>query len=523
MMSVLQNARLGVRSLRRTPGFSATAILTLALGIGLSTAVFTVAEAFLLRPLPIRDQDRVVVLWGATRDGRFDNFPLLLDDAHAFAARTQSLERIEFFAYGGAQLVPIRDGGNVYRLHRSLVTGGYFDLLGVKPVLGRALRPEDDVKGAAPVAVLSYGAWQRYFGGDPGVLGRRLVLHWTGAAQSIVGVMPEGMDYPTGVDFWAPVIPNSPSLDSQRVYAELNVIGRLRPNASAVAARAELTSYFARPGAPRWHRDVVGVVHSLTNAIVGDVKPAVIAFAAAAGLLLLITCINVANLLLVRGLARTREIAVRSALGAGRARIVGQLVTESALLGVVGAAVGVVFAIGAVRAFVHFAPVGTPRIGEIHLNATVVGGAIVIAGVVTLLFALAPALVTSRVELQDVLRSGSRQATASRRFRLGTEALVVGQVALALLVLSAAGIITRSFLKLERVELAMNPANLLIAELATPGEVFSDNPAAARPGQRAGSASRRRSGRARGDPGAHAPVRCRRRSVRADRGRGADS
>ena len=474
MMSVLQNARLGVRSLRRTPGFSATAIFTLALGIGLSTAVFTVAEAFLLRPLPIRDQDRVVVLWGATRDGRFDNFPLLLDDAHAFAARTQSLERIEFFAYGGAQLVPIRDGGSVYRLHRSLVTGGYFDLLGAKPVLGRALRPEDDVKGAAPVAVLSYGAWQRYFGGDPSVIGRQLVLHGTGVAQSIVGVMPEGMDYPTGTDFWAPVIPSSPSLGDQPVYAELNVIGRLKPNAQAVAARAELTTYFARPGAPRWHRDVVGVVHSLPNTIVGDVKPAVLAFAAAAGLLLLITCINVANLLLVRGLARTREIAVRSALGAGRARIVGQLVTESALLGIIGALTGVVFAIAAVRAFVFFAPAGTPRLGEIHLNATVVGGAIAIAGIVTLLFALAPALVSSRVELQDVLRSGSRQATASRRFRIGTEALVVGQVALALLVLSAAGVITRSFMKLERVELAMNPSNLLIAELAIPAGGFGD-------------------------------------------------
>lgn len=474
MIGVLQHARVGIRSLRRTPGFSATAILTLALGIGLSTAVFTAAEAFLLRPLPIRDQDRVIVLWGVTRDGRFDNFPLLLDDARAFAARTRSMERVEFFAYGGAQLVPIRDAGSVYRLRRSLVSGGYFDLLGAKPVIGRALRPEDDVKGAAPVAVLSYGAWQRYFGGDQGVIGRRLVLHWTGVAQSIVGVMPEGMDYPTGVDFWAPVIPNSFPLGNQPVYAELNVIGRLRPNATAAAARAELTSYFTRPAAPKWQRDVVGVVHSLSTAIVGDVKPAVIAFAAAAGLLLLITCINVANLLLVRGLARTREIAVRSALGAGRARLVGQLVTESALLGIVGALLGVAFAVGAVRAFVHFAPAGTPRLGEIHLNATVVGGAIAIAGVVTLLFALAPALVTSRVELRDVLRSGSRQATASRRFRMGTEVLAVGQIALALLVLSAAGIITRSLMKLERVELAMDPSNLLIAELAIPAEGFGD-------------------------------------------------
>src|SRR4051812_38833349 len=167
----LYDIRIGARGLRRTRGFALTATLTLALGIGLSVAVFTVAEAFLLRPLPVRDQDRVVVLWGATPDGRFDNVPLLLDDAREFVARSRSLERVEFTAYGGAQLVPIRDGGNVYRIRRSLVSGGYFDLLGARPLLGRALRPEDDVTGAAPVAVLSHGAWQRYFGGDPRVIG----------------------------------------------------------------------------------------------------------------------------------------------------------------------------------------------------------------------------------------------------------------------------------------------------------------------------------------------------------------
>jgi putative ABC transport system permease protein len=470
----LHDIRIGARSLRRTRGFAVTATLTLALGIGLSVAVFTVAEAFLLRPLPVRDQDRVVVLWGTTLDGRFDNFPLLLDDARAFVARAQSLERVEFFAYGGAQLVPIRDAGNVYRLRRSLVTGGYFDLLGTRPFLGRALRPEDDVTGAAPVVVLSHGAWQRYFGGDPNVIGRRLVVHWTGVAASIVGVMPPGLDYPRGTDFWAPVIPNSGPLGKTPVYAELNLVARLAPNATAAAARTELSNYFARPGAPAWTRDVRGVAHSLTDAIVGDVKPAVIAFAAAAGLLLLITCINVANLLLVRGLARTREIAVRSALGASRARIISQLVTESALLAIGGGILGVLLAAGAVRGFIHFAPPGTPRLGEIHLNGIVVGGAIAITAIVTLLFALAPALVTSRVELQDMLRAGTRQSGGSRRFRLGTEALVVGQVALALLVMSAAGIIARSFIKLERVDLALDPAQMLVAELAIPGTVFGD-------------------------------------------------
>jgi predicted permease len=474
METLLQNVRVGVRSLRRAPGFAVTAILTLALGIGLGTAVFTVTDALLLRPLPVRDQGRVVVLWGAMRDGRVDNFPLLLPDARDFATRVRTFERVEFFSRGGAHLVPIRDGSTVYRLRRGLVSGGYFQLLGTRPVLGRALTPEDDVVGAAPVVVLSHGAWQRYFGGDPRVVGGRVVMHETGVAHTIVGVMPLGLDYPRGTDLWAPVVPNSRPLGNDPVYAELNVLGRLRPDASAADARAELTAYFQRPGAPAWQRDVRGVVHSLTNAVLGDVRPAVLAFAAAVGLLLLITCINVANLLLVRGLARVREIAVRSALGAGRGRIVGQLVTESALLAVGGGILGTVLAAAAVRGFVAFAPPGTPRLDEIHLNGTAIGGAVAITAAVALLSALAPALVTSRVELQEALRSGSRQSGAGRRFRLGTEALVVGQVALALLVLSAAGLITRSFMKLERVELAFEPSRLLIAELALPYEGFGD-------------------------------------------------
>ena len=470
------NIRLGVRNLRRTPAFSATAVLTLALGIGLSTAVFTVADAFLLRPLAVRDQNRVVVLWGASRTGRFDNFPLLLRDAREFAARVRSLERVEFFSYGGAGLLPVRDGrgGGVFRLRRALVSGGYFDLLGTRPVLGRALQRDDDVTGAAPVIVLSSGAWQRYFGGDPNVLGRQLVVHHTGVAHTIVGVMPRGLDYPRGTDFWAPVIPNSGPMAGEPIYAELHVIGRLRAGASPTDASGELSSYFTRPEANQWQRDMRGVAHPLPNAILGDVRPAVVVFAVATGLLLLITCINVANLMLVRGLARVREMAVRSALGAGRGRIVGQLMTESAVLALGGGVLGIVLAAAGVRGFLLFAPPGTPRLDEIHLNGTAIGAAVAITALATLLFALAPAVVTSSVELQDVLRSGTRQSGASRRFRLGTEALVIGQVALALVVLSAAGLLARSFMKLERANLAFDPAKLAIVELALPSEGFND-------------------------------------------------
>ena len=474
MEAFLQDLRVGARGLRRSPAFTLTAVLTLALGIGLATAVLTVANALLLRPLPVRDQDRLAVVQGASRDGRLDNFPLLLSETRDYAAGVTSMERVEFFSYGGAHPASIREGATVFRARRALVSGGYFDLLGARPALGRALGEEDDVAGAAPVVVLSHAAWQRYYGGDPAVVGRELLMHETGVAHRIVGVMPLGLDYPRGVDFWAPVAPNSRPLGDDPLYAELNVIGRLRPGASPADAGAELSAYFARPGAPAWHAEMLGVARPLEEAVLGDVRPAMLAFAAAAGLLLLIACINVANLQLVRGLARVREVAVRSALGAARGRVVRQLVTESALLAAGGGLLGAALATVAMRAFVALAPAGMPRLDELRVGAGVLGSALAIAAAVTLLFALAPAVVSSRVQLGAAMRADARGGGPGRAFRLGTEALVLGQVALTVLVLAAAGLITRSLLRLERVELAFDPAGRHFAELALPYEGLGD-------------------------------------------------
>ncbi len=463
-----------LRSLSRTPGFALTAILTLALGIGLATAVFTVADALLLRRLPVRDQDRLVVLWGQAPDRSFD-YPLGLDEAREFARRTRSLAQVAFFGYEGAWPRPIRDGERISRLRGALVSGEFFDVLGAQPVLGRALHAADDVVGAAPVVVLSHGIWQRQFGGDARVLGRQIVTYGTGVAYTIVGVMRQGLDYPRGADMWAALVPARTRPGTDSTVADVEVIGRLRPGATAAHARAELTAFYGRPEGSPWNRDMRGVVHTLPRLVLGETQPALIAFAAAAGLLLLITCINVANLLLVRGLARVREIAVRSALGAGRGQVIAQLLTENALLAVAGGVLGIAVAAGAVQVFVAVAPPGLPRLDEIQLNATALAGAVGITGLAMLIFGLAPAVITSRVEIERVLRSGTRQS-ASRRSRLGTEGLVVGQIALALLVLSAAGLVARSLTKLERADLSFQPSHLLIGDLALRYDQF-DSPA----------------------------------------------
>ena len=468
---MLHNLRIGLRSLRRSPGFTIMAIITLGLGIGLSSAVLTVAEVLLLRPLPMRDQGTLVALWGKHEDRGFDNYPLGLESARAFATQTHTLDDVAFFGYEGASPAPIREGDRISRLNRSMVSGNFFDVLGTPAVLGRTLTPGDDLPGAAPVVVISHAVWQRRFGGDTAVIGRRLHMNDLSVSYTIVGVMPRGLDFPRGSELWAPVVASTP--ESNRQYIALNLVGRLAPGRGPAEAREELTGFFSRADASVWQRDLEGVVHPLPRLLSGETRPALLAFAAAAGLLLLIASINVANLLLVRGIGRAQEVVTRSALGASRRAIAAQLLIENALLAVGGLVLGGAVAWAAVTSFVAFAPAGVPRLDEIVVDGRALVVAALVTGIALLIFGLFPALHGSRIEFSGVLRSGSGQS-ASRRSRLAMEALVAGQVALAVVVLAAAGLIVNSLIRLQRADLAFDPSHLIIGELSLEREQFSD-------------------------------------------------
>ena len=452
----------GLRSLVRAPSFSLAAVLTLGLGLGLAIAVFTVANALLLRRLPVVDQGRVVALWGEMRDHSLDNVPLGMSNARAFARSTHALQSVAFFSYEGSWPTSLRDGDRDLRLRRALVSGNFFHVLRTQPVLGRELRPSDDVVGAAPVIDISYAAWRGVFGGDAGVIGKHLTLRETGVTYVVVGVMPPGLEYPRQTDVWMPVVPITTVGDSTNVAVDL--LGRLAPGATAASAAAELTAFMSQTGPSASAVNARGVARELSRVILGDVRPALFAFSMAAALLLLITCINVANLLLVRGLARAREMAVRSALGASRRQLIVPLLIESALLAVGGGVLGLVFATVAVDFLLSVAPADMPRLNDIHLDAPVLIGAVSMTAASMLIFGIAPAIATTRADAQEALRSGSRQSSTriSRRTR---EILVSAQIALAVLVLSAAALLGVSFLRLQRSDLAFEDSHLLIAEL----------------------------------------------------------
>jgi putative ABC transport system permease protein len=465
MNHLTQDIRIALRGFRRSPSFTITAVLILAIGIGMAVAMFTVFDAVVVRPLPVTSPDRIVELYTYKGNPNADYY-LLREDLPKVAATSKTMRDVAGIAHWGAVPAPLVDGDRPLVLNRALVTGNFFNLTGARAHLGRLVQPSDEVKGAELVLVLSYGAWRKHFGGDPRVVGRRVLEPYSRKSYRVIGVAPPGLEYPAATDVWIPAWQPS---DRISVIA----IARLAPNATPRAAQAEFLTTMRGLSADREYDGVH--VQTFTQAVIGNVQPVLAVLAAAVGLLLLIACVNVGNLLLLRAASRARELTVRRALGATYGDIVRQLVVESGMLGIAGGVLGVVTAGALIKLLLAYAPPQLPRADIIGLTGMplVLGTAVTLAAV--FMFGVAPALVASRGELGSPLRFDSRAGTETRARRRVRHALVASQVALALVMLTGAGLLARSLDRLQGISLGYNPDRLSWLSIAFPGDAYTDS------------------------------------------------
>ncbi|AHG93247.1 permease (plasmid) [Gemmatirosa kalamazoonensis] len=462
-----QDATYAARHLRANPVFAVVAALTIALGIGTSTTIFGIVDAVLLRPLPFREPDRLVRVWEA--NPTIDRFGVSEPNYLDWRARARSFT--ELAAYAGT-VTSLTGGGDPERLRGAVATPALFRVLGVAPALGRALVDDDARPGdVRRVVVLSDALWRRSFGADARAVGRSITLD--GRAYEIVGVMPAGFDFPGRRELW---LPYAPSTEASRGNHILSVVGRLKPGVAVAAATTELRGIAGELSRqyPQSNADWGVTVASVADWIVGpELRTRVLVLLAAVGLLLLMACVNVANLLLARATARQRDMGLRAALGAGRGRLARQLLTESLVLAASGAAVGIALAFVLVPALRGAAADTVPRLDEMRVDWRVLAFGVGASALTGLLFGLAPAVQASRTNLATLLRGGGRVAAASgARSALG--ALIVGSVALATLLLVGAGLIGGSFVRLMRVDPGFDPGGVLTAQLVLPDARYGD-------------------------------------------------
>lgn len=454
-----QDLRHACRTMRKNAGFAATAVLTLALGIGANTATFTLIRSILLKPLVYRDPDGLVLISGGMTSVRY--------------RETRSAER-SFRDFGCYRLfaepVSLAGGREPEALQEERVSANFLQILGVGPALGRGFRPEEDAAGAPPVAMISHALWQRRFGGDPAVVGRKAILGEE--AHTIIGVLPAGFTFPfPGVDVWL----TGPEFGLRPVSPALTAFGRLNPGTTLEQATAEARVLHrqyaaAHPGMLDGRLNLPARAVPLKENLVSRVHSMLWLLFGAVSFVLLIACANVASLLLARAASRTREFAVRAALGAGRARLIGQLLTESILLAACGGALGVLLARWSLAGIVRATALDLPRTGEIRLDGAVLAFAIALSIGTGVLFGLAPSLGASRPDLAGVLRAGEPIRRAGVRLAIvrvsGRGLLVAGQVALSMVLLTGSALLLASVAKVSRVAPGFRPDHLLTMQIS---------------------------------------------------------
>ena len=463
-----QDAAFALRQLRKVPAFALIAVFTLALGIGATTAIFSLLNAVVLQPLPFSEPERLVYLWSVHRG---EDRSLSPGNFLKFRDLARSFEHLAAFDNTSFNLT---GGGPPERIVGVRAAAGYFEAFGARPVLGRVFSKAEDLPGREQVVVLSSRLWHDRFEGNPNVVGRS--IHLNGALYTVLGVMPASFDlHSDGARVWVPMgLGSEAAADFGNNF--LQVIGRLRPGVSSAAAQEEVAALARRLEEiePQENHRKGARIDSYLDRLLGGYRQRLMILMGAVGCVLLIACVNVANLLLARGAFRSREVAIRAALGAGRGRIVRQLLTESLVLGLAGAVAGLGLANVGVRFLVAISPPGVPRLDQVRIDGPVVIFALVAGIVVSLLFGLVPALRTARPDLQGMLKEGGRSLGAgSPRDRMRT-ALLVAEVALTLVLLVGAGLLIRSAIRLQQVEIGFDPAGVLTAKLSLPHSDYPD-------------------------------------------------
>jgi putative ABC transport system permease protein len=466
-----QDLRYGFRMLLRNPGFTIVAVVALALGIGANSAIFSVVNTVLLRPLPYKDSDRLVMVWeDATKHG----FPRDTPAAANYLDWRSQNQVFEAMAAIADQSFNLTNAGEPERLEGRRVSANLFGLLGVDPAMGRPFTPEEDQPGTNRVVILSHGLWQRRFGSDTNIIGKPVTLN--GVNHQVVGVMPGWFQFPTKEDeLWVPMAFTTQQAASRGNHY-LQVVARLKPGIDVKQAQAEMTTIASRleQQYPDQNTNLGAVVVPLHEQVVGDIKPALLILLGAVGLVLLISCANVANLLLARAAVRQKEIALRVALGANRWRLVRQFLTESILLAALGGGFGLLLSIAGVRLLTGVIPNSISQLKDTSLDARVLGFTILVSMLTGLIFGLVPALQASIFNPNETLKEGGRDSSSGSRGNRIRGLLVIAEVAVSLILLIGAGLLINSFMRLRSVHPGFRADDLLTMKVVLPRLKYPD-------------------------------------------------